>query len=79
MSKIQLGLRLPEEVVEDLKSFCESHGLIIARFVEDAVEDKLREAKETEEDLATIEARKFESSMSETKWNKFLKTKGINV
>jgi len=79
MPKKQLGVRLSENIAEDLKYFCLSHGLVITRFIEDAVRDKLREARETEDDLATIEMRKFESSMDEAAWNKFLKSKGIDV
>ena len=79
MSKKQMGVRFSEEVAEDLKYFCRSRGMLITRFVEDAVREKLTEAKETEEDLATIDARKFEATLTEAEWKKLLQGKGIDV
>ncbi len=79
MSKKQMGVRFSEEVAEELKYFCSSRGMLITRFVEDAVREKLREAKETEEDLSTIEKRKFEATLTEAEWKKLLQSKGIDV
>ncbi len=79
MTKKQMGVRFSEETAEDLKYFCRSRGILITRFVEDAVREKLREAKETEKDLSTIEKRKFETTLTEAEWKKLLESKGIDV
>ncbi len=79
MSRKQMGVRFSEEVAEELKYFCSSRGMLITRFVEDAVREKLREAKETEEDLSTIEKRKFEATLTEAEWKELLQSKGIDV
>jgi len=79
MAKKQMGIRFSEETADDLKYFCRSRGILITRFVEDAVQEKLREAKETEEDLSTIDKRKFEDAFTEAQWKKLLNDKGVNV
>lgn len=72
MSRKQMGVRFSEEVAEELKYFCNSRGMVITRFIEDAMREKLREAKETEEDLSAIEKRKFETTLTEEEWKELL-------
>ena len=79
MSRKQMGVRLSEEVAKELKYFCNSRGMLITRFIEDAVREKLREAKETEEDLSTIEKRKFEATLTEEEWKELLQSRDIDV
>lgn len=78
MTKL-MAVRMPENVIEDLKSIRKQNGIVISHFVTEAVVERIRELKENEEDMAIIESRKNESSMSEAEWNKHLKHKGINV
>ena len=79
MTKILLGARLPETIITELKEYCKSHGILINHFVSEAIAKKLREEKEYEEDIATIEARKNEPTISEEEWKDYLKSRDINV
>jgi len=79
MTKILLGARLPKTVITELKQYCKSHGILINHFVSEAIAKKLREEKEYEEDIATIEARKNETTISEEEWKDYLKNRDINV
>ncbi|MFH0948071.1 MAG: hypothetical protein V1833_03635 [Elusimicrobiota bacterium] len=78
MTKL-LAVRMPVNLIEELKNLRKIYGTIISHFVTEAVAEKIRETKEEREDIAIIESRKNESSMSEAEWNKYLKHKGINV
>ena len=78
MTKL-LAIRMPENLIEELKNLRKIHGTIISHFVTKAVAEKINETKEEEKDIAIIESRKNEPSMSEVEWNKNLKHKGINV
>jgi hypothetical protein len=77
--KILIGSRIPETVIIELKEYCKSHGILINHFVSEAIEKKLREEKEYEEDIATIEARKNEPTINEEEWKDYLKSRDINV
>jgi len=79
MTKMLLGARLPETIITELREYCKSHGILINHFVSEAIEKKLREEKEYEEDIATIEARKNETTISEEEWKDYLKNRDINV
>ena len=79
MGKALLGARLPVNLIAELRSFCKPRGILINHFVAKAVIERLKEEKEDEEDILTIEARKNELSMSETEWNGYLKGRGISV
>ena len=79
MTKILLGARLPKSIITELREYCKSHGILINHFVSEAIEKKLREEKEYEEDIATIEARKNETTISEEEWKDYLKNRDINV
>ena len=79
MTKILLGARLPKTIITELREYCKSHGILINHFVAEAIAKKLREEKEYEEDIATIEARKNEPTINEAEWKDYLKSRDINV
>ena len=79
MTKMLLGARLPKTIITELKEYCKSHGILINHFVSEAIAKKLREEKEYEEDVATIEAKKNESTIGEEEWKDYLKNRDINV
>ena len=79
MTKMLLGARLPKTIITELKEYCKSHGILINHFVSEAIAKKLREEKEYEEDIATIEARKDEPTINEEEWRNYLKSRDINV
>jgi len=79
MEKVLLGARLPGDLITELKNFCKPRGILINHFVAKAITERLKEEKEDEEDILTVEARKNEPSMSETEWNGYLKSRGISV
>ena len=79
MEKILLGARLPKSIITELRKYCKSHGILINHFVSEAIEKKLREEKEYEEDIATIGVRKNEPTINEEEWKDYLKNRDINV
>jgi len=79
VTKILLGARLPKTIITELREYCKSHGILINHFVSEAIAKKLREEKEYEEDVATIEARKNEPTINEEEWKSYLKSRDINV
>ncbi|HAJ32593.1 MAG TPA: hypothetical protein DCK79_04390 [Candidatus Atribacteria bacterium] len=79
MTKILLGARLPKTLITELREYCKSHGILINHFVSEAIAKKLREEKEYEEDIATIEARKKEPTINEEEWKDYLKSRDLNV
>ena len=78
MTKL-LAVRMPTDLIKELKNLRKIHGTIISHFVTAAVAERIKEMKEEAEDVAIIESRKNESSISETEWKRHLKHKGINV
>jgi predicted DNA-binding protein len=74
-----MAIRLPIHLIEELKKLRKLHGIVISHFITEAVAEKIREIKEDEEDIATIESRKNEPSISEIEWKEHLKQKGIDV
>ena len=74
-----IGVRIPESVIIELREYCKSHGILINHFVSEAIEKKLREEKEYEEDIATIGVRKNEPAINEEEWKDYLKSRDINV
>jgi len=74
-----IGARIPESVITELREYCKAHGILINHFVSEAIAKKLREEKEHEEDIATIEARKNEPTINEEEWKDYLKSRDINV
>lgn len=48
MVKILLGSRIPEPVVEELRGYCKSHGIVMNHFISKAIEEKLRKVNREE-------------------------------
>ncbi|GAG40822.1 unnamed protein product [marine sediment metagenome] len=44
-----LGVRIPEPLIIELKSYCRSHGILINHFVFRAIEERLKKVKRSEE------------------------------
>jgi hypothetical protein len=44
-----IGARIPESVIMELRSYCKSHGILMNHFVSEAIEEKLRKIKRSEE------------------------------
>jgi uncharacterized protein YacL (UPF0231 family) len=78
MNKISLGSRIPENLINDLRKYCKSKGIVINHFVTEAIKEKLNKIKEDEEDIRTVETRRRESSISEEEWNEYLKDRGMS-
>ena len=44
-----IGVRIPESVIIELRGYCKSHGILINHFVSEAINDKLKKVKGSEE------------------------------
>ena len=44
-----IGARIPESVIIELRSYCKSNGILINHFVSEAINDKLKKVKRSEE------------------------------
>jgi len=49
MEKILLGARLPKSIITELREYCKSHGILINHFVSQAIEERLKKVKRSEE------------------------------
>ncbi len=49
MTKKLLGTRIPNEIIIELKDYCQSHGILINHFVTEAIKEKLNRMKKREE------------------------------
>jgi len=49
MEKILLGARLPKSIITELREYCKSHGFLISHFVSQAIEERLKKVKRSEE------------------------------
>lgn len=47
--KILMGSRIPESVIIELKEYCKSHGILMNHFVSEAIKEKLKKIKRSEE------------------------------
>ena len=47
--KILMGTRIPEPLVLELKKYCKSHGILMNHFVSEAIKEKLKKVKRSEE------------------------------
>jgi len=47
--KILIGSRIPESVIIELREYCKSHGILMNHFVSEAIKEKLKKAKRSEE------------------------------
>ena len=44
-----IGSRIPESVIVELRSYCKSHGILMNHFVSEAIKEKLKKVKRSEE------------------------------
>ena len=44
-----IGVRIPESVIIELRSYCKSHGFLMSHFVSQAIEERLKKAKRSED------------------------------
>jgi hypothetical protein len=44
-----IGVRIPESVIIELREYCKSHGFLISHFVSQAIEERLKKIKRSEE------------------------------
>jgi len=44
-----IGVRIPELVIIELRKYCKSHGFLISHFVSQAIEERLKKVKKSEE------------------------------
>ena len=51
--KILIGSRIPESVIIELREYCKSHGILMNHFVSEAIKEKLKKVKRSEEKLKT--------------------------
>ena len=49
MRKKLIGARIPEPVVMELRDYCKSHGILMNHFVSEAIKEKLKKVKRSEE------------------------------
>ena len=47
--KILIGSRIPESVIMELREYCKSHGILMNHFVSEAIKEKLKKIKRSEE------------------------------
>ncbi len=77
MEKVFLGTRISQSVAEDLKKFCKEHGIKMNYLVSEAIQEKLEELKEDEEDIATVQERENEPVLSEKEFYKRIRKRGL--
>ena len=75
----QLTARLPVRVLSELRAFCRERNLVMARFVAQTLQEKIGEVKEQERDLAIMEAREGEPTVSESQMNRYIRSRGIRA
>jgi len=49
MRKKLIGTRISESVITELREYCKSHGILINHFVSEAIKEKLKKIKRSEE------------------------------
>jgi hypothetical protein len=47
--KILIGSRIPESVIIELREYCKSYGILMNHFVSEAIKEKLKKVKRSEE------------------------------
>lgn len=47
--KILIGTRILEPLVLELREYCKSHGILMNHFVSEAIKEKLKKVKRSEE------------------------------
>ncbi len=49
MRKKLIGTRISESVIIELREYCKSHGILMNHFVSEAIKEKLKKIKKSEE------------------------------
>ena len=75
MGKTAFAIKINEEVVEDFKRFCDSHGIKYSFFVEDAIRIKLEE-EELKEDLLDLKTLRGEEKKA-IPFEEYLRERGV--
>ena len=75
MGKTAFAIKINEEVVEDFKRFCDSHGIKYSFFVEDAIRIKLEE-EERKEDLLDLKTLRGEEKKA-IPFEEYLRERGV--
>ncbi len=44
-----IGVRIPESIIIELREYCKVHGILISHFVSQAIEERLKKMKRSEE------------------------------
>jgi len=44
-----IGVRIPESVIIELRGYCKSHGFLMSHFVSQAIVERLKKVKRSEE------------------------------
>ena len=56
-----IGVRIPKLIIIELREYCKSHGFLMSHFVSQAIEERLKKVKRSEEkekaDKLTIDQR----------------------
>ena len=75
MGKTAFAIKINEEVVENFKRFCDSHGIKYSFFVEDAIRIKLEE-EEFKEDLLDLKTLR-EEEKNAIPFEEYLRERGV--
>ena len=75
MGKTAFAIKINEEVVEDFRRFCDSHGIKYSFFVEDAIRIKLEE-EELKEDLLDLKTLR-EEEKNAIPFEEYLRERGV--
>jgi len=49
MRKKLIGVRIPESIINELREYCKSHGILINHFVSEAIKEQLKKIKKNQE------------------------------
>jgi len=49
MRKKLIGTRISESVIVELREYCKSHGILMNHFVSEAIKERLKKIKRSEE------------------------------
>jgi len=53
MRKKLIGTRIQESVIDELREYCKSHGILMNHFVSEAIKEKLKKVERNEEKAKT--------------------------
>jgi len=53
MRKKLIGTRIQESVIDELREYCKSHGILMNHFVSEAIKEKLKKVERNKEKAKT--------------------------